>query len=382
MIDWKYIAAMLCIFLLLFLIIKEGKRKKKSHLLWRMFATVTAVTSLACLAFPITYTTRGNGTTNNEAIILTAGYSPDSVHKFLSNNNSQLPVITLDKNIDDKHEFNVSYVPDIQLLAAGYKNINTFHIFGFGLNKEELATLYGTAILFHPNHLSSGITSVSWTSHLQPGEKLMVQGMYNNASSAKAKLVISRFNTALDSAYIGSNKKEAFSLTVLPKAEGRSTYSIAAVTNNDTVEKETIPAEVEQGKKIRVLMLSSSPDFDAKFLKNNLSDKGYSVAARTIISKNKYASDYVNMPAVSLENINASVLNKFDILIADATALSSLSKSEGTMIQSQIAQKNMGLVIKCDSSVSSSFFSALFPVSQSVRDSARQTDCVFVGYGL
>jgi hypothetical protein len=45
-------------------------------------------------------------------------------------------------------------------------------------------------------------------------------------------------------------------------------------------------------------MLSASPDFESKFLKNWLSENGYAVALRSAISKDKFNSEYINIKPV------------------------------------------------------------------------------------
>ena len=371
MIEWKYIAVVLCIFLLVILLLIETKRKNKSHLLLRILATATAAVSLACLAFPVVYAKKQTTSASKNVIVLTDGYNADSVHKFLSQHQSEIPVITFDKNVYDKHQFNVQYMPDIGLLSHEKNDNNIYHLFGFGLDKHEMNSLQQNHLYFHPSPLPSGIVAVNWPHQPASGDKLIVQGMYNNASSAKAKIILRYFGVALDSSYIDANKKEEFSIRTIPKGVGRLSYSLAAIAGNDTIELETLPVQVQRGKKISVLMLSSSPDFDTKFIKNLLASQGHSVVARTIISKNKYASDFLNAQQISLDRITASLLDNFNVVIADATALSSLPKGEEAAIQSQIAQKGLGLLIKGDSAVASSFYSALFPVRGGAKDSSQ-----------
>lgn len=370
MIEWKYIAVPLCFFLLIFLLAKEAKRKNKSGFAMRIFATVAVVVSLSCLAFPIFYTEKVATTNSNEVIVLTDGYDTDSVLTFLSKHESKTPVITFDKSLYDKHEFAVQLVPDIYSLSQE-NNISNFHLFGFGFDKNDLNRLPQSRLFFHPSPLPSGIDAINWSNQLASGKKLLVQGQYSNASPSKTKIILAHFGMVLDSAYITANKKEPFSLSTIPKGEGRTTYSLTAITNKDTIEKETLPVEVGQGKKISVLILSSSPDFNSKFLKNELAGQGNSVVSRTTISKNKYASDYLNTQQISLDHITVSLLNHFAILIADATALSSLPKSEEAIIQAQVARQGLGLIIKGDSAVTSSFYSAMFPAKSGLKDSVR-----------
>lgn len=373
MIDWNYIVISLSVLLLFFLFFKEITRKNKARLLWRLMATVFAVSSLAGIALPISFNHTKTEIKTNEAVLLTEGFNSDSVNKFLSANHNNIPVITVDKNLNAAKKYNALYVPDVSFLSQQYQVINTFHVFGFGFDKDELNNIKNTSLIFHPADISSGITSINWLQKIKTGEKLFIQGSFNNPLTSKAKIVLSSFNSTLDSANIANGKNEKFQLTTIPKHSGRAVYTIAVVANKDTIEKESIPVQVEQGESLKVLMLASSPDFDNKFLKNELSQNGYKVVARTAISKNKYLKEYLNTPSIPLKRITSSLLDNFDITIADATELAAISASELAAIQAQVAQKSMGLIIKADSAFSgSSFYSRKFQLNNILGDFGQQ----------
>lgn len=373
MIDWNYIVIGLSSLLLFFLILKEIARKNKARILWRLMATVFAISSLACIALPVSFNHTKTVILTHRAVLLTEGFNSDSVNKFLSANHNNIPVLTVDKNVNAAQKYNAAYLPDISFLSQQYQDIYTFHVFGYGFDKDVLNGLKNVSIIFHPTELSSGITFISWPQKIKTGEKLFIQGSFNNSSASKAKIVLRDFNSTLDSMNIPNGKNEKFQLTTIPKHSGRAVYTIAVVANKDTIEKESIPVQVEQGESLKVLMLASSPDFDNKFLKNELSQNGYKVVARTAISKNKYLKEYLNTPSIPLKRITSSLLDNFDITIADATELAAISASELAAIQAQVAQKSMGLIIKADSAFSgSSFYSRKFQLNNILGDSGQQ----------
>lgn len=376
MIEWNYIVIGLSVLLLFFLIWKEITRKNKASLLWRLAATIFAISSLACIALPVSFNHTKTVIITHQAVLLTEGFDSDSVNKFLSANHNNIPpVLTIDKNVNAAQKYNAAYVPDISFLSQQYQDIHTFHVFGYGFDKDVLNGLKNVSIIFHPTELSSGITFISWPQKIKTGEKLFIEGNFNNASASKAKIVLSDFNSALDSANIADSKNEKFQLATIPKHSGRAVYAIAVVADKDTIEKEAISVQVEQGEPLKVLMLASSPDFDNKFLKYHLSQNGYKVVARTAISKNKYLKEYLNTASIPLDRINSALLDNFDITIADATELAAISKSELAAIQAQVAQKSMGLVIKADSAFSgSSFYSGNFLLNTAKSDSGQQAD--------
>ena len=232
----------------------------------------------------------------------------------------------------------------------------------------------------------TGIVSISWQQKLLPGEKLRIQGNLYNASGKAVKLILCDDNTILDSTVIDTGMhmgRGDFELHSIPAQSGRAVYHLvalqyegtgsarggAAVAGSgdgrdvaaaagsvggggiaaDTLEQEDIPVEVLPVKKLTILLLASSPDFENRFLARWLSQNDHMVAMRTAISKDKYDKAYLNMPAVSLDRLTPALLDKFDVLIADAEALRSVGVPELTCLRRQVAEKGLGVIIRADS---------------------------------
>ena len=364
MTEEKYLIIIAASLLFFFLMWKEVSRKNKAHLLLRMIASFFSVASFLCMALPFFYNKKTEAN-HMEAVIVTEGFSKDSIIRFL-NERGDVPIISFNPAIQNIGSHASHYVADAQLLSENYKDIKTFHVFGFGFNSYEMDVLQGKSFVFHPTPLPSGITSVNWPQKTMAGEKLIIQGKYNNLSSSKAKIIISQFGAVLDSAYVAANSEKSFSMSVVPKQVGRASYVLAIVAGNDTVKKETIPVQVEEGKLLTVLLLSSSPDFDTKFLKKFLSEQGYKIATRIRISKEKYATNYQNIKSLSLNNITTSLLTRFDVLIADASELNAIPKPQLAAIQAQV-QKGLGLLVKADTLLPSSFSTSLLAETDTTR---------------
>jgi hypothetical protein len=364
MIEWNYLVISLSVLLLFFLVWEEVRRSNKARVWGRAFATIFAVISLACLALPITYQQAATGDVSKEAVLLTDGFIRDSVNKFL-NQNKAVPVFTTDRNLEVANKFNAVFVADASFLSQ-YKDITTFHVFGYGMKKDELQSLKKGSVVFHPTKISDGISSIHWTQKIKTGEKFFIQGHMNNSSSNKAKIVLKSFDTTIDSINVSMGNNQPFELIANPKHAGRTLYSIVVFAGKDTLEKELVPVQVEQGATLRILMLASTPDFENRFLKDRLAQHGYKVVVKTTISKNKFRKDYLNTSSVPVDRINTSLLNNFDITIADATALRAMSTSELATIQAQVTQRSMGLIVKADSALQgASFYGRQFPLVNS-----------------
>lgn len=378
MTEWTYMVIIISALLLFFLVWKEVSRINKARLPWRLLATVLAVAGLSGMALPVMYHT-ANATVSNQAVLLTEGFSRDSVMRFLRDNNSPVPVLTTDINLKDAG-MNAIHIPDAAFITHQYGNIHIFHVFGYGLEEEEINILKNNALIFHPAEIPAGITAISWPAILKAGDRLLVQGSINNPFSSAIKIVLKNFDATLDSVNVAGGKNVPLQLTTVPKHIGRAVYSLLVLAGKDTIDKEPVPVQVHQGDPLTVLMLSSSPDFERRFLQNYLSEHGFRVVVRTAISKNKYAKDFLNSPAQPLDRITVSVLEKFDVTIADAAELSLIAKPELAAIQTQVAQKGMGLIVRADSAEAySAFYANRFPLTAATGNTEQQVNVFLTG---
>lgn len=345
MAPWNYVVICLCILLLALLIWKETTRFNKAHLIGRTIASIIAVAALACLAFAFNIKNQSVNK-NTSAILLTDGYNKDSVAFY---NKINASIYTLD---------NYFTAP----------NVDTLHVFGYGLSKAELMNIKSSALIFHPNKTISGINSADWQQHINAHQLFVVQGSFNNTFSTPVKLLLKAYNNSVDSVIINPNTNQHFNLKIMPQHVGKALFNLMALNNKDTVEQEPIPIEVLPTNKLNVLVLASSPDFENKFLSNWLAQNGFTIALRTTISKNKFKQSFLDTTKFSLNHITPEVLNKFDVLICDATELSTISLPELNAIKNQVSANGLGLIIRADSIVSSGFYHSLFPIKSSANN--------------
>lgn len=377
MTTWNYINIVLCILLLAFLCWNELRRTNRSRLVLRIVASVLAVASIAFLILPLNQTIKENKVLGTDVVLLTEGFSEDSLSLFLKGKTGT-PVFAIDKeiiNAGKKYKTAFLSISDIDGIK---KRGDALHIFGYGTDREDLSNLEGTSLVFHPVVLKDGITAINWQHHIKSGDQLKVQGNFRNLSTGEITMIFSGDGTNLDTALIPAKGNGDFELTAVPKQFGKSVYSISAISGKDTLEKEPIPFETELPGKLRVLVLAASPDFDNKFLKTWLSENNSSLVTRAKISKDKYEKTFLNTDLTSLTGITSSFLNNFDLLIADASELVSISKPELSAIESQVAQKGMGLIVNADSALSRGpFFARQFPLHQH-PDNHKKEISVFI----
>jgi len=351
MITWHYIVIGLSLVLLIFLVGKELARVNRARLLLRIAAVVLTVAALACLALPLYYNRKpAVPPAAGEGVLLTEGADPDSVRQFLQ---------TAPAGTGTWSRGGVGAVAQFSKL----------HVFGYGLKREEWKNMQGLPLLvFHPPLVKTGLLAVGWNGQMRPGNKLRIQGQIVHDGDNTVMLQLVGVGSLLDSMVIkqgGAN----FELHVVPPQSGRAVYHLLILSGSDTLEKESLPVEVLPAQNLKILFLAASPDFENRFLESFLASKGHGLAVRTAISKGRSDEAWLNMPRTSLDHLSAALLDKFDVVIADAAELQAIGPGETYILRRQVAEKGLGLIIKADSSGAAAFYKDLFPMA-GAKDSA------------
>jgi hypothetical protein len=207
--------------------------------------------------------------------------------------------------------------------------------------------------------IPEGFIAADWPRQLHQGDVLEVQGIYHHTRKDSVKIALSGLGTRFDSVSIAGDTSLSFSLHCKPAHLGNTLYELSATGAGNKIVQEKIPVVLSPAASLQVLLLSSSPDFDNRFLINWLYENKYKVAARHTVSKNKYGQEYLNIARQSLQTITTSLLEKTDVLVTDDQSITALSASEKAALQAQV-KKGMGLIIQADSTMALSSFSQGF----------------------
>ena len=321
MIVYNYIVIGLGLMLLVWLLWKEMRRPRRSRLAARVVATVLAVGALTCLGLPMSCRRGQADVKGKEGVLLTEGYDADSVKLFLREHEGA-KVIKSD-------DFDVS--------------MDRWHVFGYGLTKDEWNALRPPSLVFHASSLKGGLVSADWSRKLRRGAQLRVQGHWKGEGTVR--LLLEGMGQVLDSVVVKGDS--LFSLHTVPAQVGRGVYKFVAIAGKDTLEQEDIPVEVEAGKPLKILVLASSPNAENTFLVSWLSKEGHAVASRTLVSKDKYQQVYANMAALPLGQLTPALQGYFNLVIADVLTVSGGGLLP--MLRRQVEEKGLGLVIRMDS---------------------------------
>ena len=322
----------------------------------RLFCTLGAVISLACLALPIQYNRTLKVKDSAKLVVLTEGTDPDSLQRYLEKRPSE--VVTTSIELAERYKkLKPQIVSGIDYLSYSHPN-QTLEIFGYGLEPADLDHLSNMRVLFRPSAMPEGILSAHWEHYLEQGQKLNIQGRYHNPSNRKIKLVLKAFNRTVDSTTVGDGQT-LFQLSFAPKHSGQTVYTLLSLSGSDTLSKDPVPVVVRKPEPIKVLTLAASPNFEQKFLRNWLIDEAY--ASRTRISKDKFENNFVNLSPINLNRITLNSLAQFDVVVAEQHELSALSRGELSALQSVI-EEGTGLIVQTDTALSQSFYSRHFPI--------------------
>jgi hypothetical protein len=348
--NWTYIVLLICLMLAIFAVWREVQRESKRHLALRIVAVLVAIAGLACIILPITYEGDISLNEKNQAVLLTEGYNPDSISTITSPR-----IYTLSKSIKKAYPKAV-LISSVDDLTQAKPIIGSLQVFGYGSSEEQLAQLHNLPVQFHSPKLPNGVSSVSWNAQLKTGEKLSVQGSFSNTTDKAVKVSLKGLGTTVDSAFIQANTAATFDLNTTPRHAGRAIYRLISTTDADTLANESIPVTVDAIKPLKILMLAGSPNFEDKFLKNWLTEKGYGVAVRSAISKDKFSQEFVNVEQQSLAHLTPGLLEKFDIILSDLEVLKSLNVLESGTLKQEVLQKGLGIIVRADSTAHSNFW--------------------------
>lgn len=132
--------------------------------------------------------------------------------------------------------------------------------------------------------------------------------------------------------------------TVTPQLAGLLTYRFTGVRGVDTLFTEPIPVQVKEIRPPAIVLLSGSPSFEWRYLKNHLGAAGFGVAERIQLSKDVFRESFTNMKEQSLGRLSEKWMEFFQTVVLDAAAYKALSTAERSTLTALLRQGNIGIV--------------------------------------
>lgn len=297
---------------------------RERHHPLRSIASVLAIASLAAWGLPLRLPQ--SGMTHDTAVLLTSGYNRDSLNALQG-----IPVFTRVEDVP----------PGV-----------TLHVLGYGLDKTALAALPPVRLAFHPSALPDGARAVAWDNRTGQGQPFTLSAHIHLTQAGK--VLLSGLGAILDSATLPPGADTDIVLRTLPKGGGRIVYTFSLLEGSDTLENDPVPTVVSNPVQWSILLLSSTPDFENKFLRDWLASNGHRVSMRTAISRDKYDEGYTG---VSLTK-GAAFLDSADLVITDPGALQALPADVRARVWARVKRDGMGIIVRTDSSAAIAGLSA------------------------
>jgi hypothetical protein len=338
---WQWVLWLIAALILAYLVRLELRRPNRRQLALRLLASAVALLSLALLCLEPMYR---QPVRVSDAFLLTSGsdakqvqHAADSLHPACI---FALPHAPLTDTLD-----NLERLPNVAMLLRRYPHVRRVHIFGDGLRPDELESLSHLQLVLHLAPLPDGPVAVSYPHRIALGEPLRVQGTWHASRRDSLWLYLDVNGEHCDSLSLVGESQLPFELNAVPRQLGKWLYTFCALrTARDTAFAGTIPIQVVPPQPIHVLILESAPNFETRTLKQWASITGNALVIRSMVSREKFFTEFLNTTPFALERLTPSILEKVDVVIIDLQTLVRLSASEQAALR-QAVEAGLGLLI-------------------------------------
>jgi|GEM_PF-2723999 len=314
----------LCAVLFVWCVVRELRRVPNKRLGLRLGLNFIAILALALLGLE---PARLHEPLQKKIALLTDPLPPETVDSLMQSKSFE--VFTLNSKNQAKH------IQDAGFIARHFPK-SEIHLFGQGLNQDDLTRLRGHLLVFHQSEPPKGIVELESKPTVVIGERLLVKGLVRGNFE---RLIFKANEIAVDSL---TNLKEEtrFEFSFTPKQLGKLNLSLVL-----DGKEEKWGAVVVPHQPLSILVLQSKPTFEIKYLKNFLTENGYRFAVRMMVAKARYREEFWNMQSQSLSPLSRKVLSRFDVVMIDGETLSMLTPSERRALENAVAQEGLGVFI-------------------------------------
>jgi hypothetical protein len=338
---WQWGVWLAVALILAYLVRLELRRPNRRQLLLRLLAIGIATLALAMLCLAPMYRTT---TQAGHAFLLTSGFDAKQVQRA-ADSIHPARVFALPRAIGRDTLANLELLPNVAMLLRRYPNIRHVHIFGDGLRPDELESIASLQVSLHLAPLPDGPVAISYPHRIVLGEPLRVQGVWHVQRRDSLWLYLALHGERCDSLLLVGEGQLPFALNALPKQTGMWLYTLCALRAvRDTAFVGTVPIHVVAPQPTRVLILESAPNFETRTLKQWAAITGNALAIRSMVSREKFFTEFLNTAPFALERLTVSILEKFDVVITDVETVLRLSASEQAALR-QAVEAGLGLLM-------------------------------------
>jgi hypothetical protein len=338
---WQWGVWLAVALILAYLVRLELRRPNRRQLLLRLLAIGIATLALAMLCLAPMYRQPIHA---SDAFLLTSGFGAKQVQRA-ADSIHPARVFALPRAVGADTLANLELLPNVAMLLRRYPNIRHVHIFGDGLRPDELESIASLQVSLHLAPLPDGPVAISYPHRIVLGEPLRVQGVWHVQRRDSLWLYLDVNGEHCDSLSLVGESQLPFELNAVPRQPGKWLYTFCALrTARDTAFAGTIPIQVVPPQPIHVLILESAPNFETRTLKQWASITGNALVIRSMVSREKFFTEFLNTAPFALERLTVSILEKFDVVITDVETVLRLSASEQAALR-QAVEAGLGLLM-------------------------------------
>jgi hypothetical protein len=222
------------------------------------------------------------------------------------------------------------------------------HVVGWGLDPEAWHALDSIPVTFHPSPPAPGILRASWPATVPLGDELVVEGAVARLP-AGARIALLGDGGGTDSAML--TDAGTFRLATPTRALGRLLYVLRVSLVDRSVAQETLGVTVVAPPAPRLLVLEASPRFETRALRDWLGRRHGKVAVRSLVSRDRFHSEFVNRDSVSLTTITDRLVSQFDVVVVDGRSLVALRPAERAVLRDAVTSEGLAILIEPDTVV-------------------------------
>lgn len=335
-------AVALCLLLAVLLTVLAMRRTDTRRRALRVLAGLLAAAGLGLAAFPPTRNVTRQ--TPTSAILLTAGYSPDTLRALQSQVAAGTPVWRLAAHATP----DTTTIPNVAAVRQLLSGVTQLHVLGRGLAHADVATLQNLRLIPHADASHSGFGRAAWPTQAELGQPWQIEGSFTAAAPGPVWVRLLAAGAPRDSVQLPAGQG-SFRLRFTPKAAGLAVYQLQAYRKGQLLAREQVPLEVVPTQPLRLLVLASAPSFEMRFLKTELSARQHKVALRTGVSRGLAQTEFLNLPApLNLSRLTPRLLTAFDILLLDSEALAGLSADESRALEQSVRNGTCNVLLLAD----------------------------------
>ena len=245
-------------------------------------------------------------------------------------------------------------VPDVAYIRRHTPEIGSLRIMGDGLEPFDLPAVEGLKLALDADGSRPSrpaITVANFPRLLSLGGNLVVQGRIEGlAAGETARLVFQGPQENATEITVNGRADAPTPFEISggsPAAEGQFVWQLKMNTGSDAtwLADERIGVAVVRPMLPRVLVLESSPRLETSHLRRWFSEIGGALQSRTLVGRDRYRFAATDLSDAAFSVIDAELLKRFDLVIADPAAVLSLTTAEREAVRVAIVNDGLGLLL-------------------------------------